>query len=88
MPSTKLTARQKDKLIEAAQGAISFTVEGRGHFPIDMLRYDVCWPATGSDSMDIEGSSRPSNLQHRIDMRGLKDPTVARWRSYGWDVIA
>ena len=40
------TKRQKDKLIEAAQNAIEFTVRGTGEFPTDMLRYDCCWPAT------------------------------------------
>ena len=86
MPS-KLTARQQDKLIEAAQNAIPFQVKGTGQFPIDMLRYDLCWPATGSDSTDIENSGRPSTTLHRIDLRGLKVPTAIRWASFGWEVV-
>jgi hypothetical protein len=30
-----------------AKGPTSFTVEGTYPFPVDMLRYDMCWPASG-----------------------------------------
>jgi hypothetical protein len=84
--TTKLTARQRDKLIEAAQNAVTFDVEGKGSFPIDMLRYDLCWPATGEDSSMIEAVVHP-RLTRQIRMRGLKPPTVARWASFGWTVV-
>jgi hypothetical protein len=84
---TKLTTRQADKLIEAAQNAVTFQVTGKGQFPIDMLRYDLCWPATGSDSTDIEHSHPSSTILHRIDLKGLKLPTAARWESFGWKLV-
>jgi hypothetical protein len=87
MTTKPLTTRQRDKLIEAAQNAIEFTVTGKGQFPIDMLRYDLCWPATGSDSTDIANAYRTSGA-HRIDLKGLKTPTPARWASFGWTVVA
>lgn len=38
----------------AGEKLYSFTVEGRGLFPTDMLRYDHCWPhAEQSDSPEI-----------------------------------
>lgn len=81
--TTKLTARQKDKLIEAAQNAITFDVEGQGQFPLDMLRYDLCWPASEADATMINMGTglRP------VRLKGLKSPTVARWASFGWKAI-
>jgi hypothetical protein len=88
---TKLTTRQRDRLIEAAQNAIEFSVIGISDFPIDMLRYDLCWPASESDSRNIDHSSaiiqRQRNHELRIDLKGLKPPTVARWHSFGWTVV-
>jgi hypothetical protein len=83
MPTTKLTTRQRDKLIEAVQSAIEFAVEGRGDFPADMLRYDHCWPAT-------EAMSRLLGQSHNrvIYLKGLTGPTPARWASFGWKVVA
>jgi hypothetical protein len=85
MTTTKLTTRQRDKLIEAAQNAIEFTVEGKGMFPLDMLRYDLCWPAGGGDAAHIGGTYEAASRQ--IRMRGLKPPTVGRWASFGWTVV-
>jgi hypothetical protein len=84
--------RQLDKLIEAAQNAIEFTVQGRGQFPADMLRYDLCWPAHQADAHSIESwtdlvseSGKPFESR-RINLRGLKPPTPGRWASFGWMV--
>jgi len=66
-----------------------FTVEGSGHFPHDMLRYDGCWPSTSEDvvAMDFE----EDGMRRRVTLTtiGHKDrtATVARWKSFGWDVI-
>jgi hypothetical protein len=86
--TTKLTARQQDKLIEAAQNAIAFEVFGRGDFPFDMLRYDCCWPATQADSSQLELAPTPQARQEMrsINLKGLKVPTAARWKSWGWEV--
>jgi hypothetical protein len=41
---------------------VTATVEGAGEFPIDMLRYDACWPASERDSAilldSMNGSGR------------------------------
>ena len=83
--TTKLTNRQKDKMIEAAQNAIEFTVTGRGMFPFDMLRYDLCWPASGGDAALLTYND-PHGLRH-IELKGLKVPTPGRWASFGWNVV-
>jgi hypothetical protein len=86
---TKLTQRQQDKLIEAAQNAIAFAVVGSGEFPFDMLRYDKCWPASQADSGRMPDPALVGVLgrQRRIEMHGLVKPTAGRWRSFGWTVI-
>ena len=33
-----------------------FVVEGKGAFPIDMLRYDACWPKREGYSAEIMAS--------------------------------
>jgi hypothetical protein len=86
--TTKLTARQRDKLIEAAQNAITFQVEGTWDFPLDMLRYDLCWPASQSDAGLIAGTTLVGKAERRITLKGLKLPTEARWVSFGWKVVS
>lgn len=81
--STKLTQRQRDKLIEAAQNSIFFTVVGDGEFPIDMLRYDKCWPNSSHDTSLVNRQG-----ERRIECRGLTGPTPARWTSFGWTVVS
>ena len=85
--TTKLTTRQHDKLIEAAQNSIEFTVQGKSNFPLDMLRYDLCWPASEQDSyiIGLSHSEVRSERPYRIHLKGLKPPTVARWNSFGWE---
>lgn len=48
----------------------SFTVEGSLHFPLDMLRYDGCYPATQEDVNTMTNSLDPharSNLRECRD---------------------
>ena len=86
---SKLTAKQKDRLIESAQNAITFTVQGRGDFPWDMLRYDKCWPATEAETnkLSILPQSEGYTKTREITLRGLVGPTFARWRSFNWEVV-
>lgn len=35
----------------------TFKVTGAGQFPIDMLRYDACWPATEADAGKLQFDS-------------------------------
>ncbi len=77
---------------------ITYTVEGSGHFPIDMLRYDSCFPASEPDAHMIERINNPTKRSdlalHRVDVSTLRDHrthatihTPARWESFGWKVV-
>ena len=65
-----------------------FRVTSSMSFPIDMLRYDSCWPAHETEALEIErgfasgGYDKPIT----IELRGLSPPTVGRWNSRGWSV--
>jgi hypothetical protein len=72
-----------------------FLVEGSGQFPIDMLRYDRCCPATESDSnainrqvkWDGEKTAKCHIELIRYSSAGKSGPNVARWASFGWKVL-
>ena len=57
-----------------------YIVTGRGAFPIDMLRYDMCWPCSSSDVAKMEAEHEPRS----IAMRSYSAPTIERWKSFGW----
>jgi hypothetical protein len=58
-----------------------YTVEGTGQFPVDMLRYDSCWPSTSKDvPLPTKGG--------RVELVGIQEPTLLRWRSFGWTVTS
>lgn len=71
----------------------SFTVSGRLSFPLDMLRYDCCFPSGPEDAGRIQESMEhplPAErlvikLSRRIEAKGLM-PTSGRWSSFGWVV--
>ena len=71
-----------------------FTVIGQGEFPLDMLRYDGCYPQCESDSATMRKDGlREVTLQKTLD-RGhpnrshrIWSPTVGRWNSFGWAVL-
>ena len=60
-------------------------VRGRGQFPIDMLRYDQCYPRTGDDAHKI-ASARDDRAV--VIVTKSDDPiacwTERRWASYLW----
>lgn len=73
---------------------IEFVVEGSSPFPIDMLRYDACYPATSADCEIItgygyDGEKVRVTLKHRV----LKNenpqacPERGRWSSFKWQVV-
>lgn len=69
-----------------------FTVEGCGEFPLDMLRYDTCWP---SCSRDVDAMTHHRPGEHRQVRLSTYTPrkrdlftTPERWRSFGWPVVA
>lgn len=61
-----------------------FTVTGSGQFPMDMLRYDNCWPYTSEDAVNMtEHGRRSIHLVTRY--RGA--PTAGRWASFAWKCV-
>jgi len=77
----------------------TFTVEGLGQFPYDMLRYDRCYPASENDSyrmVDLANrrgehsakllTPRRVELVH-VDGSARWAPMSVRWESFGWTVL-
>ena len=71
----------------------TFTIEGSFPFPLDMLRYDSCFPATQKDVSGISQSIERTNTEPVVKVRlgrlitnKGERPTEARWRSFGWKV--
>lgn len=66
----------------------SFTVTGSGRFPVDMLRYDQCWPVTSEDANKIAASfgdvceDRKWTIRLTMAARHKLGPTVGRWQSF------
>lgn len=70
----------------------TFRVTGpRRHFPIDMLRYDSCWPTTSEDvrlisnSFDLE-EALPRRITVSLSTASPSAPTEGRWESFMWRV--
>lgn len=79
-----------------AQYVQVITVQGRGGFPIDMLRYDHCHPDSEMDSGTIAVSfgrySNTYNETFTVKVRRIVEnkssyPTEGRWNSFGWKVL-
>jgi len=68
-------------------------VEGSFTFPIDMLRYDGLYPATGKDSSEISLSLQEIDTtikKYTLRTNNSKNwvPTLRRWQSFGFKVIS
>ena len=70
--------------------AVVAVVMGKGQFPVDMLRYDSCYPASETDSGIIASTfTNYGTWRVHVRMRPLekkKDKkywTVGRWESFG-----
>lgn len=67
-------------------------VEGRGPFPLDMLRYDGCmaWDEQNTSMMTSTLFEYPSPAR-RVTLRRAcpndRDAEVGRWNSFGWNII-
>lgn len=60
----------------------SFIVKGCGEFPLDMLRYDQCWPCSQTDVIEMTARG----VRHvRLDT--IATPTPDRWISFNWRVV-
>jgi hypothetical protein len=72
---------------ERPRQSFRYVVEGIGEFPLDMLRYDNCWPAT---TLDVAGMATESlfgaTLRRQVVIHSYRAPTLARWESFGWRV--
>jgi len=65
-------------------------------FPIDMLRYDTCYPSTNSDSSAIRWSFNPNAISNYSEIGPIElihlgnknwKPSFKKWESFGWKVI-
>lgn len=68
-----------------------FRVAGHFQFPLDMLRYDSCWPASQEDVCKLSRKAEGIldlgvELLHADRTRAWK-PTDGRWQSFGWRVV-
>lgn len=73
----------------AADRQWRYTANGKGNFPIDMLRYDVAQPFGEEDSNTIAYSMHAGPwTEHEVELVSLrKPPTEGRWSSFGWNVV-
>ena len=67
---------------------LKVTVPRHKRFPVDMLRYDRCWPLTESDSVAITSSLGPDSENEIIYVATLYSGcvygwTIPRWSSFG-----
>ena len=70
-----------------------FAVKGVGSFPVDMLRYDCCFPDDQDSAAKIMNSMSHSFSPKRDGKIYLAayhpkgwQPTTARWSSFLWEV--
>ena len=74
---------------------VRHTASWSKRFPIDMLRYDTCWPARQEDASEISLSLSVRDttelelkaIELRTEAPKAWKPTAARWQSFGWEVI-
>lgn len=71
----------------------TFIVKGNLPFPLDMLRYDSCWPKDSRDALDIQRSFDPMQGEIRVELECAcanphGAPTIGRWESFGWKVVS
>jgi hypothetical protein len=69
------------------------TIKGSGMFPLDMLRYDSCYPKGSEDAFKIAAAIRMEDRQWevRVMKRGFDRNdkfTDGRWASFGCKVAS
>jgi hypothetical protein len=64
-----------------------YVVEGMGHFPLDMLRYDSACPMTERDAYIMETYQLTRRVALRSRMLNDNPPNADRWKSFGWVVL-
>lgn len=73
-----------------------FVVEGRYPFPVDMLRYDACYPSDAESATNIAASINPEQNHQlpkgetfKVTLTATTPrfvPTEGRWESFMWKV--
>ena len=76
---------------ERPKAVYEYFVTGRGEFPLDMLRHDAAWPASGDQVSKINAYYFENDIGRRrasrsIKLRSYHAPTIERWSSFGWSV--
>lgn len=61
-----------------------YKVRGTFHFPLDMLRYDACWPGS---SEAVSAMAADGGGEVVVELHSYKHPTEDRWKSFGWIVL-
>lgn len=61
----------------------TFRMTGTGSFPLDMLRYDGCYPADGYSVGIIEHSIQGSVREWNVRLCSNREPCIGRWASFG-----
>lgn len=66
----------------------TIVVTGSGDFPLDMLRYDSCVPASELDALRMQNAQRGA---YKVKLfrfcQEFRPATSARWESFGWRII-
>lgn len=73
----------------------TFTVRGKMPFPLDMLRYDSCFPYSQGDVTAIADSldrvrdedNKPLVFEVTLIQSLAQEPTAERWESFMWKVV-
>jgi hypothetical protein len=81
-----MTSRRLDPQGRLREAAL-FTVEGDGRFPVDMLRYDACWPHWEQDAYAITNDDYSERRRVVLETHRAAAPTARRWESQGWRVV-
>jgi hypothetical protein len=69
---------------EPRRAIYQYYATGQGNFPVDMLRYNQCWPASTDDALNLLNDD-PEDLRS-ISLLSHVEPTIERWSSFGWSI--
>jgi hypothetical protein len=91
-----MTMVKSQKISGSLKYQHEFEVTSKYPFPLDMLRYDSCFPSRSEDGAQIMWSidrdnqgliePRTVRLVHH-DERKHWTPTIGRWSSFLWTVV-
>ena len=68
------------------RGVYAYSVQGRGDFPWDMLRYDRAYPLTDPSPSQYETDTKAWTTARTLQIEG-QDCTPDRWASFLWSVV-